>query len=179
MSCVRIRPTATVAQSVLDKNEVCACRQDEGSVSLVKNQTGQQQGKFTYDHVFGDESQNSDVFAKLVEPLISKAVQGYNVCIFTYGQTSSGKTHTMKGSEIDPGMIPLTLEKLFAAGQGDGQQVLSAAIDYVEIYNETINDLLKRGNANLELKLDSNKGLKIAGLTQTEVTSVSEAIELL
>ena len=69
--------------------------------------------KFSFESVFGQNTTNEDIFSGTVNPLLEKALKGYNICIFTYGQTSSGKTHTMKGSSAEPGIIPLSLKRLF------------------------------------------------------------------
>jgi len=53
--------------------------------------------KYRFSGVFGKQCTNIDVFEKIGKPLIELGFKGYNGCIFAYGQTSSGKTHTMKG----------------------------------------------------------------------------------
>lgn len=55
--------------------------------------------KFTFDRVFGPESKQADVYHVVVEPLINEVVAGYNCTVFAYGQTGTGKTHTMIGDE--------------------------------------------------------------------------------
>lgn len=176
VSCVRIRPRASIT---CKEEDICATKKDSKTVLLTKTQTSLDE--FVYDQVFGDEANNSNIFDNLVGPLIEKALQGYNLCIFTNGQTSSGKTFTMKGNESDPGIIPLTLQKLFSR-ISEGHSELEPpliTLDYVEIYNETINDLLKRGNTNLDLKLDASKGLIIKGLTKHEVSSFEDSLRYL
>lgn len=164
ISTIRIRP-------VNPKDGEVVLRKGEGS-SVVSLKQGDQ---FSYEHVYDGASSNADVFEGLVRGLIDKSVEGYNICIFTYGQTSSGKTYTMKGSAEDPGIIPLSLKHLFEKiATLDGEK--SVKIDYVEIYNETINDLLSHGNCNLELKTDVDKSLKIKGLTQHEAKDHNAAM---
>jgi Kinesin motor domain len=48
---------------------------------------------FQYEHCFGPKSNQSEVFRDLVHPLLTKALEGYNACLFSYGQTGSGKTY--------------------------------------------------------------------------------------
>lgn len=167
ISTIRIRPAS-------GKESEIALRKGEGS-SVVSLKQGDQ---FSYEHVFDGDSSNAEVFEGMVKGLIDKSVEGYNICIFTYGQTSSGKTFTMKGSAEDPGIIPLSLKHLFdKIDSMDGEK--SVKIDYVEIYNETINDLLKHGNCNLDLKTDADKSLKIRGLTQHEAKDHTAAMHYL
>lgn len=55
--------------------------------------------KFTFDRTFGPESKQSDVYQVIVAPLINEVLSGYNCTVFAYGQTGTGKTHTMIGDE--------------------------------------------------------------------------------
>lgn len=55
--------------------------------------------KFTFDRAFGPESKQSDVYEAVVAPLINEVLSGYNCTVFAYGQTGTGKTHTMIGHE--------------------------------------------------------------------------------
>lgn len=78
---------------------------------------------FAFDQVFGPEASNAIVFQKVARELVHSAMNGINATIFAYGQTSSGKTHTMKGTSELPGVIPLSVQTLF---QVTWQRVLAA-----------------------------------------------------
>ncbi|KAI6009673.1 P-loop containing nucleoside triphosphate hydrolase protein [Pisolithus marmoratus] len=97
---------------------------------------------FTFDRVFEPEATQSDVYEE-ISLLAQSCVDGYNICIFAYGQTGSGKSFTMEGgsTEATMGMIPrAAAEALRNKGweyKMEGQ--------FLEIYNETINDLLGKG----------------------------------
>lgn len=60
--------------------------------------------KFTFDRAFGPDSKQADVYHSVVAPLIEEVLAGYNCTVFAYGQTGTGKTHTMVGDEI-PTMV--------------------------------------------------------------------------
>lgn len=102
------------------------------------------------------------------------------VTVFMYGQTSSGKTHTMKGTASDPGLIPTTLRKLFEV-QPDAKikRAISAKMSYYEIYNETINDLLDTNKVNLEIREDKENGIFVKDLTQVDVHDFQTAMAAL
>ena len=69
----------------------------------------------SYDEVFDEHSTQQDVFDKVGKPLYEHALAGYNTTIFAYGQTGTGKTHTMVGNPDDPdlmGMIPRAFQQV-------------------------------------------------------------------
>ena len=74
---------------------------------------------FTFDHVYGTASTDaacstsSQLYQELGAKLVDKAFEGYNRCIFAYGQTEPGKTFTMMGTRQDEGFIPLACKDLF------------------------------------------------------------------
>ncbi|CAH2017980.1 unnamed protein product [Acanthoscelides obtectus] len=60
-----------------------------------------------------NECTNSDVYGSVVKPLVDSFMEGFNATIFAYGQTSSGKTHTILGNKTDPGLFQLVSNQLF------------------------------------------------------------------
>lgn len=64
------------------------------------------------------DASNNDVFYSIVSPIVDAAVNGFNGTVFAYGQTSSGKTYTMMGTEEEDGIIPLTIKRIFHAIDG-------------------------------------------------------------
>ena len=71
---------------------------------------------FVLDRVFNERMSTRDIFESEGKKLVLSALEGFNVTIFTYGQTASGKTYTMRGTIHDvanPGIIPLALKEIF------------------------------------------------------------------
>jgi hypothetical protein len=93
------------------------------------------------DHVFGEQDSNIDVFEMVIENEWSSLLTGVNMSVFTFGQTSSGKTYTMKGIESDQGLVPLALKRFFDKLDKKKDCVYRLNMSYYEIYNETVNDL--------------------------------------
>lgn len=95
---------------------------------------------FTFDRVFGPESQNQEVFEEISQ-LVQSALDGYNVCIFCYGQTGSGKTHTMSSAD---GMIPRATHQIYETATNLQEKGWTYTMEgsFVEVYNEEIHDLL-------------------------------------
>ncbi|CAH2017766.1 unnamed protein product [Acanthoscelides obtectus] len=107
---------------------------------------------YIFDHVFNQECTNSDVYGSVVKPLVDSFMEGFNATIFAYGQTSSGKTHTILGNKTDPGLFQLVSNQLFqhVADQVDKRYLIRCS--YIEIYNEKINDLLDKSNQGLTMR---------------------------
>lgn len=134
-------------------------------------------GSFSFDKVFPPHSTTDDVFETTTLPIIYKALEGYNGTIFAYGQTTSGKTHTMIGNLN--GVIPKTLNCIFENIQKAEKIEYKIWISYLEIYNEIINDLLDTKGINLKIREDPSEGYFVAGLKRVPVHSNSEAIKVL
>lgn len=58
--------------------------------------------KYNYDRVFNTNTVQADIFEKAMKPIVEGVMEGFNGTVFAYGQTSSGKTHTMTGVIDDP-----------------------------------------------------------------------------
>ncbi|CAD0018895.1 unnamed protein product [Aureobasidium pullulans] len=125
---------------------------------------------FSFDRVFGPGSQNGEIFDEISQ-LVQSALDGYNVCIFCYGQTGSGKTYTMSSPD---GMIPSAVTQIYETAKSleDKGWTYSMEGSFVEVYNETVNDLLGKAedwnNKKHEIRQDPVK-LKT---TITDVTTV-------
>ncbi|CCE63052.1 hypothetical protein TPHA_0D04190 [Tetrapisispora phaffii CBS 4417] len=96
---------------------------------------------FTFDKIFGMQDDNYEVFDD-IKNLVQSSLDGYNVCIFTYGQTGSGKTYTMLNEK--DGIIMQTIEYIvhFAGNLHKLGWEYELEVEFIEIYNETIRDLL-------------------------------------
>ena len=105
-------------------------------------------GPMRFDHVFAPEdATNASGYTCLCKDLVASFVHGFNASIFAYGQTSSGKTHTLTGTTSEPGVTILLLKDVFenvslAAGVCPSSTLASVKLSFVEIYNDALTDLL-------------------------------------
>jgi kinesin family protein 3/17 len=119
------------------------------------------------------------VYDESAFPLVESVIEGYNGTIFAYGQTGCGKTHTMLGTQDNPGIIPGCFKHIFGYidANNSGMKFL-VRCSYLEIYNEEIHDLLvdygRGAPAKLELKEDPNKGVFVKDLNCLIVKSIPE-----
>ncbi|KAG0624343.1 hypothetical protein M758_3G240900 [Ceratodon purpureus] len=159
------------------------------AIELLQPTAGGGKHSFTFDKVFGPEVKQGGVFEEISQ-LVQSALDGYKVCIFAYGQTGSGKTHTMLGNPDVPdegGVIPRSLEQVFESSQTLISQgwKFSMQASMLEIYNETIRDLLVKGPVNGDtkqmyvVKHDANGNTTVSDLTLVEVTTWKEVSSLL
>lgn len=98
---------------------------------------------FEFDRVYGPHVGQAELFSD-VQPFVQSALDGYNVSVFAYGQTQSGKTHTMVGSSHDRGLYARSFEELFDLSNSDTTSIsrFNFSVTVFEIYNEQIRDLL-------------------------------------
>mmetsp|Transcript_286 Transcript_286/g.853 ORF Transcript_286/g.853 Transcript_286/m.853 type:complete len:767 (-) Transcript_286:217-2517(-) len=176
--CVRCRP---LSSKEVEEQRVRTVDMDckRGEV-YVKNPAADERDMpkaFTFDHVFDWNSTQEEVFNGVALPIVESVLQGYNGTIFAYGQTGTGKTHTMSGPNLGEhrGIIPRAFSHVFTyIGSTDAEQYLVRA-SFLEIYNEEVRDLLSKDPKNkLELKEDVERGVYVKDLTSYVVKGVSE-----
>ncbi|CRG83416.1 Kinesin-like protein klpA [Talaromyces islandicus] len=126
---------------------------------------------FSFDHVFGPGSMNSDVFEEISQ-LVQSALDGYNVCIFCYGQTGSGKTHTMSSQD---GMIPRAVHQIYDTAKSLEEKGWTYTMEgnFVEVYNENLNDLLGKADELDKKKHEIRHDMQRCKTTITDVNTVT------
>ncbi|KAL2344412.1 hypothetical protein Fmac_005697 [Flemingia macrophylla] len=104
---------------------------------------------FEFDRVFGPHVGQAELFSD-IQPLVQSALDGYNVSIFAYGQTHSGKTYTMEGSSYDRGLYARCFEELFDLANLDTTSTsqYKFCVTVCELYNEQTRDLLLESGKN-------------------------------
>ena len=85
----------------------------------ASGQTGELPKTFTFDNVFDRNSTQTAVYNETAKPIVDSVLEGYNGTVFAYGQTGTGKTHTMDGGagDTERGIIPKTFDQIFNAIQ--------------------------------------------------------------
>ena len=137
---------------------------------------------FTFDSVISPEQTNKDIFENLIKQNLTSLLKGINISIFAYGQTSTGKTFTMKGeSKSNEGLIPLCIKEIFNSLNSPESNITKSLVkvSYSEIYNETVNDLIDTNKKNLEIRESPNKGIFVNNLSEIVVTNVEKAMQIL
>lgn len=185
---VRVRPLTDQEKQVhieksvhvLDKNWLVLY--DKG-YSQQNNEWIRQRVKdkhYEFDVVLQESSTQIEVFLETCEFLIEGTLNGYNSSVFAYGPTGSGKSYTMIGEPLNPGLVYQTflaiyedLEKLTK------EKEFKVSIGFLEIYNENIRDLLNPAREGLEIREDPSKGVTVSGLTDRIVASIDDVADII
>ncbi|XP_064440991.1 centromere-associated protein E isoform X2 [Mirounga angustirostris] len=167
--CVRVRPLNNREEALGGDTQVY-WKTDNNAIYQVDGSKS-----FNFDRVFHSNETTKNVYEEIAVPIIDSAIQGYNGTIFAYGQTASGKTYTMMGSEDYLGVIPRAIHDIFQKIKKFPDREFLLRVSYMEIYNETITDLLcdTQKMKPLIIREDFNRNVYVADLTE-EVVYTSE-----
>ena len=127
---VRLRPAAGAAAWRVDGSAVVECPRQDAYASQQRAPR-----VFRFDDVFDVRADNAAVYGQVAKDVVDDALRGNSGALIAYGQTASGKTHTMQGTPASPGLIPRAVVDVFRTYQ-------RCRVSYVESYNERVRDLL-------------------------------------
>ncbi|XP_027364543.1 kinesin-like protein KIN-14S [Abrus precatorius] len=153
----------------------------ENELQVICSDSSKKQFKF--DHVFRPEDNQEAVFQQ-TKPIVISVLDGYNVCIFAYGQTGTGKTFTMEGTPEHRGVNYRTLEELFRITE-ERQRVIKydLSVSMLEVYNEKIKDLLVENSTQpmkkLEIKQAAEGTQEVPGLVEARVYGTEDVWKML
>ncbi|XP_037366376.1 kinesin-1 heavy chain isoform X1 [Talpa occidentalis] len=136
---------------------------------------------YAFDRVFQSNTSQEQVYNDCAKKIVKDVLEGYNGTIFAYGQTSSGKTHTMEGKLHDPegmGIIPRIVQDIFNYIYSmDENLEFHIKVSYFEIYLDKIRDLLDVSKTNLSVHEDKNRVPYVKGCTERFVCSPDEVMD--
>ncbi|KAG1732442.1 P-loop containing nucleoside triphosphate hydrolase protein [Suillus paluster] len=134
--------------------------------------------EFHFDEVLTG-SENRPVYNAVARSHVCAAMDGYNSVIFAYGQTASGKTFTLSGNEDQPGIIPRAMKDVFAYIRRTPTREYLLRCSYLEIYNETIYDLLAPPSMSAAQPVQIQGSGILVPLREEVVTSLKSVKEVL
>uniref|UniRef100_A0A8C3LSN1 Kinesin-like protein n=1 Tax=Chrysolophus pictus TaxID=9089 RepID=A0A8C3LSN1_CHRPC len=182
---VRVKPTAHFAQDVIkfgpDNKSIDIYIKKDAKKGVVNNK--QTDWSFKLDGVLHNTSQEL-TYETVAKKLVSEALTGYNGTIMCYGQTGAGKTYTMTGATAEykhRGIIPRAVQQVFRAIACSVDSFITVRISYLEIYNETLCDLLSTTTSNdMQMAIvDCPQGVYVKGLSIHSVSDEEDALNLL
>ncbi|KAI3673708.1 hypothetical protein L6452_39836 [Arctium lappa] len=131
--------------------------------TLVSRNLNHHTGTYTFDKVFDPSCPTRKIYEQGARDVALSAINGINATIFAYGQTSSGKTYTMKG------IAENVINDIYAHIENAVESKFALRLSALEIYNETVVDLLNRDSGALRLLDDPEKGTVVEKLTEEVV----------
>ncbi|XP_076237452.1 kinesin-like protein Klp61F [Calliopsis andreniformis] len=183
---VRVRPINNIEISNKSKNIIEIPNDKE--LIVYEHPQYKYSRKFKFDNVFGPSSKQIDVYNAIVSPLLEQVLAGYNCTVLAYGQTGTGKTFTMEGinnasslhwqSDSTAGLIPRFLNHLFDELQLSESSRYRINVNFLELYNEELFDLLSSNDDTSKIRLyedTSRKGAVIInGLEEVTIHNQDE-----
>ncbi|EME41978.1 hypothetical protein DOTSEDRAFT_72918 [Dothistroma septosporum NZE10] len=144
---------------------------------------------FQFSSVYDQTATQADIFDNEVSPTVKHLFKGFDVTLFAYGVTGTGKTHTMRGgkSMADRGVIPRLLSSIYRRARKvekdtAGETQVEVAMSYYEIYNDRVFDLFeppeKRTPAGLPIRDNQSGKAVVVGLTERPCTSLKDFEQL-
>eukprot|EP01006_Ploeotia_vitrea_P032771 TRINITY_DN64954_c0_g1_i1.p1 TRINITY_DN64954_c0_g1~~TRINITY_DN64954_c0_g1_i1.p1 ORF type:complete len:990 (-),score=149.13 TRINITY_DN64954_c0_g1_i1:933-3902(-) len=175
---VRCRP---MNQKEKDKGCKGVVEVDVASNSITVNNAGSPI-TWTFDSVYNASFAQKDIYLQTVNPVVESVLAGYNATVFAYGQSGTGKTHTMTGvpGSEQAGVIPRTFEHIFGHIQHlqNEKKVYSVRCSMLELYNGKIRDLLgKNTKKSLDIKENAQHVFYVKDLESRQVTEGPQALE--
>ncbi|XP_072833667.2 kinesin-like protein KIF1B isoform X12 [Pogona vitticeps] len=187
---VRVRPFNSRETS---KESKCIIQMQGNSTSIINPKNPKEPPKsFSFDYSYWSHTSPDDpcfasqnrVYNDIGKEMLLHAFEGYNVCIFAYGQTGAGKSYTMMGKqeENQAGIIPQLCEELFEKINDNSNEEMSYSVEvsYMEIYCERVRDLLNPKNkGNLRVREHPLLGPYVEDLSKLAVTSYTDIADLM
>ncbi|KAJ8259686.1 hypothetical protein GJAV_G00172270 [Gymnothorax javanicus] len=187
---VRVRPFNSRETS---KESKCIIQMQGNSTIILNPKSPKEPAKsFSFDYSYWSHTTPEDpcfasqclVYNDIGKEMLQHAFEGYNVCIFAYGQTGAGKSYTMMGKQEEgqEGIIPLLCEELFEKISDNCNEEMSYSVEvsYMEIYCERVRDLLNPKNkGHLRVREHPLLGPYVEDLSKLAVTSYSDIADLM
>ncbi|CAM4624418.1 unnamed protein product [Leuciscus chuanchicus] len=187
---VRVRPFNS---REMGKDSKCIIQMSGNTTTIINPKAPKENKSFNFDYSYWSHTSPEDinfasqqqVYRDIGEEMLLHAFEGYNVCIFAYGQTGAGKSYTMMGKQEKDqlGIIPLLCEDLFTKfndNNTDNNMSYSVEVSYMEIYCERVRDLLNPKNkGNLRVREHPLLGPYVEDLSKLAVTSYNDIQDLM
>lgn len=182
----RIRP---LLATELEKDQILSVHNGSDNkpqvVKIPNPKNSIEEYSFHFNSVYDQDASQQDLFDAEVAPTLKHLFQGFDVTLFAYGVTGTGKTHTMRGGKslVDRGMIPRTLSSIYRKSKAmekssNGSTTVTVCMSYYEIYNDKVFDLFeppeKRTPHGLPIREAEGGKTVVAGLSSVSCSSLKE-----
>ncbi|KAK6440624.1 hypothetical protein LTR95_003156 [Oleoguttula sp. CCFEE 5521] len=186
----RIRPLlkAEIEKDIIVHAEKTASATDKDTATIVRIPNPKNHGEnfsFNFNSVYDQSVTQAQIFDNEVSSTVKHLFKGFDITIFAYGVTGTGKTHTMRGGKglAERGVIPRLLSGIYrrarkAEKDSAGDSRVEVSMSYYEIYNDRVFDLFEppenRTPAGLPIRDNQQGKAIVVGLTERPCTSLKE-----
>ena len=179
---IRIKPL--LGNDIINKVKTCVKVDANGKSLMIKGK----KTKFNFDYIATGDAKQEEIFDAIGKKIVNSCLDGYNGTIFGYGQSGAGKTYTLLGelnNNYNKGLLPRIFDYLFAQINSQRLRFGNDTIKYdiglscLEIYNETIHDLLADTNNVLNIREHGKKGIYVEALSINMVEKETQCLEYL
>ncbi|KAM4698308.1 kinesin-like protein KIF22 [Rhinophrynus dorsalis] len=175
---VRLRPYMEKEENKAQK--ACVRGLDSQSLEIVNWRNQLETMQYQFDAFYGESSSQREIYTGSVFSILPHLLVGQNASVFAYGPTGAGKTHTMLGTNEQPGVIPravkdlLQMTRVATSNPEEENWTYTITMSYVEIYQEKVMDLLEPKNKDLPIREDKDHNILIPGVTQKTINSLAD-----
>lgn len=172
-------PLHKMSENVL--NSMYSRRQLSRRRQRRRGTNGNGEIKFVFDKLFDQDASQETVYQSTTSGLLDSVLDGFNGTVFAYGATGCGKTYTVSGTPEQPGIIFRVMQELFERMEDlKDTKRFELSLSYLEIYNETIRDLLKPETVpkRLIIREDGANKISVSNLSYHNPQTVQEVIDL-
>ncbi|KAH7669520.1 Plus-end-directed kinesin ATPase protein [Dioscorea alata] len=169
----KIRPFIDKDPSLLNRSQVSVVKADGGhAVISFTDHSASRNESYKLDWCYEQDERLDQIFSKEIKPLLYGVLRGSNACVLGYGARRSGKTHTIQGSEENPGLAPMAVFELLALIEESGGG--SVSISCYEVNQDHIYDVLEPKEQEVLVLEDAGRRIQLKGLSRVPVKSVSD-----
>ncbi|XP_048572230.1 kinesin-like protein KIN-UA isoform X3 [Triticum urartu] len=136
---------------------------------------------YQFDEIFGENSSQKRIYEVVAKPVVESVLEGYNGTVMAYGQTGTGKTYTVgqlgKEDPSERGIMVRALEHILSSMSLETD---SMAVSYLQLYLESVQDLLAPEKTNIPIVEDSKTGeVSLPGAAIVEIKDLEHVFQLL
>lgn len=177
---LKYNPKAAKAKEKDESSNTFDISEENSSVSILDTF---EQRSFTFDKMIGFSGTQAEIFG-VVQSTVESILLGFNGTVLAYGQTSSGKTWTMEGPNLDDeemgGIIPRSIRLIFQLiSSTETSTVFTISASYFEVYCERLRDLLNPAQDNMKIRESKENGYSIPDLTEVPCSDVQSVMKVI
>eukprot|EP01059_Diplonema_ambulator_P022175 TRINITY_DN3716_c2_g1_i1.p1 TRINITY_DN3716_c2_g1~~TRINITY_DN3716_c2_g1_i1.p1 ORF type:complete len:774 (+),score=299.10 TRINITY_DN3716_c2_g1_i1:56-2323(+) len=173
MVYARLRPVNSRDKDDPNFTHIVNLHPDKKTISLTGGKT------YVYDGTFGEKSEQIPVWTSVGKPVVENVFKGYSGCVMAYGQTGTGKSHTMSNMEKGvEGIIMQSMMHVFHRAETDPDRDYEIKMGYLQLYLDKVQDLMKPASGNLDIVRSDNGEVSIPGLVMQDCNNRERFIEL-